>query len=245
MTNLQTLSVCLLDDERIALLSLKNLLQKEEGVFIQCATTSIPDLLQSMQQRMPDALFLDIQMPEANGFEVAEKIPASLPVIFVTASDAHAIRAFEVNALDYLVKPVQPSRLQKSLQRLRINGHIREKSPLLNRHDLVCLSLDHGRLFVPAANILSIESKVNYSRIHLLDSRQFIIKRSLNDWEKRLDPNHFYRISRSCIIQLDQIERVESKSLKCLIHLKGNSSPLSTSRRKGQSLKNLLKKPVP
>ncbi|NJK92975.1 MAG: response regulator transcription factor [Blastochloris sp.] len=234
------LSVSILDDEPIALLQLQTLLGLEPGIKILSASTTGSDFLNSLKIHTPDAVFLDIQMPETTGFEIASQIPASIPIIFVTASETHAIRAFEVNALDYLVKPVTSLRLKKSLARL-LNKPPGNEPTLAASNDLLYLPLQQGRVFIQAKELVSIESKGNYSQLHLQDGRSFLVKRSLRIWSRHLDPLAFIRIHRGCILHLCHIDRVEIHGPHCTIHVRNQQTTHQTSRRQGRVLKSLLK----
>lgn len=235
------LNVLLVDDERIALHQLQTTLETFPDIHVDLATTSATDALTHIHDKPTDAVFLDIQMPGIDGFDLAGRIPSNIPVIFVTASDSHAIRAFEINALDYLIKPVCSQRLEKSLDRLQQRSSSSPASKgRINRQDLALLYSGNQRLFVPAGQIQRIESRSNYSRVHTQDQRQFIVKRSLNKWEKILDPSHFTRINRNLIINLDCLSEVQSGKNGSRVSLKDCDKAFLASRRKGATLKRLL-----
>lgn len=239
---LPSLRVILVDDERIARLSLRALLSQEEGVEIVDEATTAAEAVASVSQWQPDAVFLDIQLPDGSGLDVVERFKSAAKIIFVSVSDAYALRAFEINALDYLHKPVEPERLHRTLQRLRNPAQAPLVPARLAENDLAYLEHEQGQLFIRAEEILWIESQGNYSRVFTQDKRQFQMRRSLNEWESRLDPVAFIRISRTALIRVRSIERIE-------MHADGGAKvrllrwaiPLEVSRRAAAELKRVLK----
>jgi two-component system LytT family response regulator len=242
MEGMSALRVIAVDDERIALHDLCTKLRGFPGVGIVHAETSAEKALSQILDAKPDAVFLDIHMPGQDGFALASLIPQDIPIIFVTASDAHAIRAFEVNALDYLVKPVSPERLKASLERLDRRTPGRVSASRLGRQDMACLPTGNSRLFIPMHLVLCLESRRNYSRAHLQDGRRFLIKRSLNQWEARLDPRHYFRANRNWIVNLEHVREAEASDGSTLLRLQGQEKPLKLSRRQSRAFRKLWKK---
>ncbi|MEM6823219.1 MAG: LytTR family DNA-binding domain-containing protein, partial [Verrucomicrobiota bacterium] len=183
-------------------------------------------------------LFLDIEMPGMSGFDLLEKVPFRLNVIFVTSSETEAIRAFEVNALDYLVKPVDPDRLGQSIKRLSEargvhNERWEEVRESLSYYDWIYLPMARAQVFVMAAHILRIESCRNNTRVFMKDGRCFQIRRSLNHWEARLDSDCFCRINREMIINLKTVNQIlnHDSGAVCL-DIFGGTFPISRRRIK-------------
>jgi two-component system LytT family response regulator len=231
------------DDERIARLALRTLLEEEPSVEVIGDAGSGEEALGLLARLKPDVLFLDIQMPGLSGFDLVARIPFPLPTVFVSSSDAFALRAFEVNALDYLQKPVQPERLRETLRRIapRLTSPAANESFALNNSDLAFLPLESGQMFVRADTLVWIESEGNYSRVFTNDGRRFTVRRSLNAWETMLDPAHFHRISRTAIIRVGAIERLEPKEEGGVqVHLTGSDKSFGVSRRNVAELKRLL-----
>ena len=222
----------LVDDERLARLELRRLLAAHPEVEIAGEARSGEEALEQVAQLDPDLLFLDVQMPGMTGFELLERLEDVPPVIFTTAYDAYAIRAFEVNALDYLLKPVVPARLAAALARVRP----RAARPRL---DQVFVRDGERCWIVRVADIYLLESEGNYTRVHFAGERP-LIRRSLNALEEQLDPAIFFRAGRKEILNLKWIDRVDlSVSGGLLVTLRGGRT-IEMSRRQSARLKEVL-----
>jgi two-component system, LytTR family, response regulator len=203
----------IIDDERLARQELKNLLLpfKEVEVVAECANAD--GAKEEIEKWKPDLIFLDIQMPGKNGFELLEEISVLPDVIFVTAYDEYAIRAFEVNALDYLLKPIQPQRLQESIKKVfQKETHDREENipqTVLTEHDQVFVKDGDKCWFVRLSDIRLFESEGNYVRVYFSNFKPLIL-RSLNNLDERLHPRTFFRASRKHIVNLRWIENIEN-----------------------------------
>jgi two-component system LytT family response regulator len=186
-----------------------------------------------IQQQPPDLLFLDVQMPGLTGFELLERIDQLPQVIFTTAYDQFAIRAFEVNALDYLLKPIAPDRLAVALERL----DARRKRPAALEQVFV---RDGERCWiVRLPEIFLLESEGNYTRVHFRGEHP-LIRRSLNALEQRLDREMFFRASRSQILNLKWIDKVDiGVSGGLVVRLRGGQT-VEMSRRRSDELREIL-----
>jgi two-component system, LytTR family, response regulator len=237
----------LIDDERLARNELRRLLAKHSEIAIVGEAANSDEARARIAELDPDLLFLDIQMPGDDGFALLESLNPPLPqVIFTTAYDEFAVKAFEFNALDYLMKPVDPARLAAALDRL----HGREGSPSdsppsaersarLAPEDKVFVREGEHCWFVEVKLIRLMESEGNYTRVHFGDAQPQLF-RSLNAMEERLDPRCFFRANRRQIINLAWIDRIEpwfSGSL--LIHLKGGLK-VELSRRQAQAFREQM-----
>ncbi|KAB2968155.1 MAG: response regulator transcription factor [Thermoanaerobaculia bacterium] len=218
------LRVLIVDDETLARSRLRRLLDGEEGVEIAGEAASAEEARRLVASERPDLLFLDVQMPGEDGFELLESLPAeSAPaVIFVTAFDQHALRAFEVHALDYLLKPFDRERLRLSLERARealarrapgelgeqlrmMLQELRGEQQHLNR--LVIRSV--GRIvFVAASEVDWIEAAGNYVRLHI-GKDSHLLRETMSSLETRLDPRVFARIHRSTIVNIERIRELQ------------------------------------
>ena len=188
-----------------------------------------------------DVVFLDVQLAGESGLELLALIDPSVAVVFVTAFDQYAVRAFEVNALDYLLKPVAPARLARAIERL---GAPNEGSPpppaaaRLDYQDRLFLRLDDRMGFVKVAEIVSIESDGDYSVVRLVGGRTHRARKSLREWTARLPENAFARVHRSTIVNLEFVERVEEWShFSYRLYLRGSHDPVPMSRRYAGQLK--------
>lgn len=215
----------IVDDEPIARGYIRDLLQESEDVLVVGEAASGEEAVAAIRTKRPDLIFLDIQMPEMDGFEVLTHLdPDSLPsIIFVTAHDRYALQAFEANALDYLLKPFDRPRFQKALDRAlelirsRDLGAFEKRLRSLANHIHKDRTPTHRLLvrtrgrahFVKTADIRFIEAAGNYAALHVGDD-EHLIRETLNSLERRLDPGSFIRIHRSFIVNLDFVREVLS-----------------------------------
>jgi len=189
------------DDERIARQELRRLLGAHSEIEIAGEARSGEEALELIPRLAPDVLFLDVRMPGLSGFDVLERLDDVPQVIFTTAYDEYALKAFEVSALDYLVKPVAPARLAAAVAKLRPRA---EKSRL----DRVFVREGERCWLVRVADIFLLESEGNYTRVYFGADRP-LIARSLAALEERLDPAVFFRAGRKHIVNLKWVERVD------------------------------------
>lgn len=191
----------LIDDERMARQELRRLLAAHPQVEIAGEARSGKEALALIEQLSPDVLFLDVRMPGMSGFDMLEQLDSVPQIIFTTAFDQYALKAFEVSALDYLVKPVAPERLAKAVGKLK---------PLAPRSGIERVFVRDGERcwLVRTADIYLLESEGNYTRLCFAGERP-LVPRSLSSLEERLDPAMFFRVSRQQMINLKCIERVE------------------------------------
>ncbi len=191
----------IIDDERLARLELRRLLAAHPEVEITGEARGAEEALLLIPQLAPDLLFLDIQMPGMTGFELLERLEDLPQVIFTTAYDEYAIKAFEVNAIDYLLKPIIPARLAAALARVRPSAERGRLEQVFVRDGERCW-------IVRLSDIFLLESEGNYTRLYFAAERP-LIRRSLNALEEQLDPAIFFRAGRKQIINLKSIEKVD------------------------------------
>lgn len=236
----------LIDDERLARNELRRLLAAHPDIEIVGEATDVEDALGKVAALQPGLLFLDVQMPGADGFSLLERLEPPLPaVIFTTAYDEFAVKAFEFNALDYLLKPVDPNRLIAALERLRARetAPAGSASPLpatrLSLEDKVFVREGDRCWFVPVKNIRLLESEGNYTRLHFDDQKPQLF-RSLTAMEERLDPRNFFRANRKQVINLTWVEGIEPWfSGGLLVKLKGGIK-VELSRRQAQDFRERM-----
>jgi two-component system, LytTR family, response regulator len=238
----------LVDDERLARVELRRLLEAYPEIQILGEASHVDEALISIKEKKPDLVFLDVQMPGATGFDLLERLEDTLPeIIFVTAYDEHALRAFEFNALDYLLKPIDPARLSEAIARAKNRiekPEIADAAPVAPTHKLNAMD----RVFVrdgekcwllPVSDIVLIESDGNYSRVKFCDHSP-MLPRSLSSLEERLDPSVFFRANRSQLINLQRIKDVDlwfSGSLKVTME---GGHVVELSRRQAASFRERL-----
>lgn len=241
----QSLRAFIVDDERLARNKLRAMLEARDDVAVIGEADNIKYAAERVNALQPDVVFLDIQLPGESGFDLLSRTTTSFDVIFVTAFDQHAIRAFEVNALDYLLKPVTTARLDQALQRLHhdVTDTITE-TPLPSRlalDDHLFLAVDDRPQFVQVHSIVLIEAAGAYSKVHLQNGRMVLIQKPLKQWTERLPEKHFARIHRSTIINLAFIDRVEKWfNYTFRVFLQGQEQPFMMSRRYAAKLKTTL-----
>ena len=208
------------DDEPLARERMRFLLSRLDGVEVAGECRNGREVLQELKQNRPDVLFLDIQMPGMSGLELMEQIgPAQMPVtVFVTAHNHYAVQAFEVHALDYLTKPVEAERLQATLVRGR--ERVASQTALLTQEQMksVLAGLERGRRrllvhngvsdsFVNIDEIEWIEAADYYACLHV-GRKSFMLRETIKQLAKTLDPRKFVRIHRSVIVNVDQVSEI-------------------------------------
>lgn len=236
------LNVLVIDDERLARKDLISLLSAYDNITVVGEADDVPSAVKAIERLNPDVIFLDIQMPGDSGFDLLEKTDVEAQIVFVTAYDEYAIRAFEVNALDYLLKPVNPDRLEKALEKLESRERYAwERARALDYEDRLFLMLGRHFKFLKINTILTITAAGDYSEVLTSDGTKGLTLKSMKEWETRLPAQHFIRIHRSTIINMEFIDRVEewfNYSFK--VYLKGVEEPYVISRRYATRLKDRL-----
>jgi two-component system LytT family response regulator len=232
----------LIDDERLARAELRRLLREHPEVEIIGEATHVADAIEQVDRLEPDLLFLDIEMPGGTGFDVLETIERVPLVIFTTAYDAYAVKAFEVNALDYLLKPVEPERLLAALARAaarRASTEKRGQSPPGGFLERIFVRDGELCLVVDVRDVVLFESEGNYTRLHL-EEQQPLLGRSLGYLEERLDPRTFFRANRRELVNLQQVQRIEPGPRAGLALLLRNNREIEMSRRQAQRFKQIM-----
>lgn len=231
----------IIDDERLARQELKNLLSAYKDIEIIAECNNAQSAKEKIAELNPDVIFLDMQMPGKTGLELIEEVSALPDVVFVTAHDEYAIKAFEVNAFDYLLKPVSPERLAETIKKLtqKETYEKKENTTPLTESDKVFIKDGEKTWFVKLSNIRLFESEGNYVRVYF-DTFRPLILRSLNSLEERLDEKHFFRASRKHIINLSWIESIETWfNGGLMVKLKGGQE-VEISRRQAVKLKDMM-----
>jgi two-component system, LytTR family, response regulator len=236
----------IIDDERLARAELRKLLQEFPEIEVVDEASNAEEGVQKIDSHNPDLIFLDIQMPGKTGFEMLAELDHAPLVIFTTAYDEYALKAFEVNALDYLLKPVEPKRLSDALEKLRKANHVSQKgdanaepAKVLGESDQVFVKDGDRCWFVRLGEVRLFESVGNYAKVFFGPNKPLILK-SLNALEERLDDKVFFRANRKHIINLRMIEKVESYfNGGLLLELKGGDK-IEVSRRQTVKFKEMM-----
>ena len=231
----------IVDDERLARRELRTLLEAHAGqVHVVGETGAVSDAARLVRATGADLVFLDIQLAGETGMDLIPLLDADVDVVFVTAYDEHALRAFEVNALDYLLKPVAPERLAVTVSRLAAAQPPAPARATVSYDDRLFLRLGQERAFVRVRDIAAIEADGDSST--LLLAPQFARKpsaKSLREWERRLPETQFVRIHRSTIVNLEYVERLEpGQQASQRVYLRGSKEPVTMSRRYGARLRD-------
>ncbi len=238
----------IIDDEPFIREGLRHMLRAHEDIDVVCEAGTVSDAKKKLLENDLDILFLDIQLRGGTGFDLVPFVDQSVEIIFITAHDEFAIRAFEINALDYILKPVTAHRLAESILKLPIHGKAEKKADTpvpgpLNPEDHVFVKTDSGQLFIDLAEIIAISPfGGNYTSLHLKNGQNHVCRKTFKVWENILPPSVFIRIHRSAIINLNFIESITSdQEGSCLINLSQQSEPFTVSRRMVKRLKGLVK----
>jgi two-component system, LytTR family, response regulator len=237
----------IIDDERLARNELRRLLEKHPGIEIIDEAVNGEEAVEKIEELEPDLLFLDIQMPGKNGFEVLSSLKKAVPeVIFTTAYDEYALKAFEFHAADYLLKPIDPARLAEAVKRLETDHREESESPtqigssskVLGSSDQIFVKDGDKCWFVTLGSVRLFESLGNYVRIYFENHKPLVL-RSLNSLEERLDPDLFFRANRKHIINLKMIQSIEPYFSGGLLVRLETGEKIEISRRQAIRFKEL------
>lgn len=259
----EKMKVLIVDDEPLAREKIRNLLKKKSEFEVVGECGNGKEAVRSIRKQQPDLVFLDVQMPEMDGFGVLEALGAdTIPmVVFVTAYDRYALQAFEVYALDYLLKPFDRERFEKALQRAQQSfdqgknedlktgilslldelSKTRKADPAPRFLERLAIKSNGRIFFLKTPEIDWIESEGNYVRIHA-GKESFLMREALSVLEKQLDPKHFLRIHRCSIVNLDRIQELQPWFHGEYRVILRNSVQLTLSRSYREKLREFLGK---
>lgn len=239
----------IIDDEPFVREDIKAMLSAHQEIRVVCEAGSIAAAQKLLKQTRPDVVFLDIQLRGGTGFDLVPFIDPAVHIIFITAHDTYAIRAFEVNALDYLLKPVHPDRLAESIRRLKDDApagakNVSGQPAAFKPGDRVFVNTDRGRIFVALDKVAAVCSLGgNYTTLRMDNGEKIISRKTMKSWEALLPDPTFVRIHRATIINTGNIEQVLSdKTGSYFVHLAEQDDPFKVSRRMAPRLKHLVKK---
>ncbi|HEU0012879.1 MAG TPA: LytTR family DNA-binding domain-containing protein [Longimicrobium sp.] len=240
-----SLRVLVVDDEPLARQRLRALLEQAEGVEIAGECADGEDAVEAILRLEPDVVFLDVQMPELTGLEVIEAVGEErMPVVvFVTAYDEHALRAFEAGAADYLLKPFPNHRFEAALERARARATWRADERAGDLRAVLAAAAGPGAyrerlvsrvgariIFIPTAEVDWINQEANYARLHV-GPRTYLVRDTMGQLEAKLDPARFLRIHRSTIVALRFLKEVESQPRGGYVCVLADGTRLPCSRR--------------
>lgn len=232
----------IIDDEKLAREGLKNLLKEFNDIEIIGEASNADEGLDLIDKLKPQLIFLDIQMPEKTGFEMLEELIETPAIIFTTAYNEFAIKAFEVNALDYILKPIETARLREAIAKAKKQIALAEEqkgSQKLADDSQVFIRDGERCWYVKLADIRLIESNGNYAKIYF-DKFQPLIHRTLNALDERLNPTMFFRANRQQIINLNYIEKIEPFFNSGFLFYMKDGSKVEVSRRQAVKFKDMM-----
>lgn len=239
----------LIDDEGSARADLRHKLGAHPEVTIVGEAATVRSARTLLAQSVYDLVFLDIQLIGGSSFELVPDVRPEARIVFVTAYDSFALRAIEINALDYLLKPVVPERLKESLRRLACAPAPAAAAaetelpagPPLQLDDTIYLRAGLRASFAPVGDISVIAARDNYSEVRLCNGTKVFLRRSLKSWEEALPATHFMRVHRTQIVNLSHVQRYErDRDEHTLLHLVGVPEPVPASRDRWSELRERL-----
>jgi two-component system LytT family response regulator len=246
------LRAIIVDDEELARQLLREYLWEVGGVEVVAECGDGFDAVKSIGDLKPDLVFLDVQMPKLDGFEVLELIDAPPAVIFVTAYDQYAMRAFEANAVDYLLKPFRLDRFKQALERARVRIGAPKAAAGLTPSDLAAAARPPGQAIerivvrdgakvhiIPMSKLDYVEAQDDYAALHS-EQRSYLKQQTIASLETQLDPQRFVRIHRSYIVNLERIARIEPYAKDSRVAVLRDGKQLPVSRSGYARLKTLL-----
>lgn len=239
------LRVILVDDERLARQRLRQLLAPHRGVEIAGEADGSLSARKLIEKEKPDALFLDIQMPGASGLDLLRSVPRPPRVVIVTAHPQYAPQAFDLEAVDYLMKPVTPQRFAQAIHRLEAAcaGKPSGRAPsTYAREDRICLHDPHHTVVVPVLSIPLLQADGDFTQVYLPDAPPLMICRFLHQFEAILPHPPFFRIDRSHLINLESFERLDHETRdRGILKLRHVAEPLLLGRAALTRLRQKLK----
>jgi two-component system LytT family response regulator len=235
----------IIDDERLARNELKKLLLEFPDVEVIDEAANAAEGIEKIDALSPDLIFLDIQMPGKTGFDMLTELDKAPHVIFTTAYDEYALKAFEVNALDYLMKPIDPKRLADAIQKLQqaeekeLAANQAFNRGMLTENDQVFVKDGERCWFVKLSEVRLFESVGNYAKVFFAGNKPLILK-SLNALEERLDEKIFFRANRKHIVNMRMIEKIEPYfNGGLLLEIRGGEK-VEVSRRQAVKFKEMM-----
>lgn len=235
---MKTYKTLIIDDERLAREEVKRALSNYPEFEVLGEAANADEAIVLIEKERPDLIFLDIHMPEKTGFDLLEELTMVPEVVFTTAYDQYAVQAFEVNALDYLVKPLREERFSKTIEKIKEEFSKTEvKKEPLPMHYKIFIKDGEQCHFIPLTDIRLIQSMDNYARL-FFNEEKAMIKRSLNILQEKLDPAVFFRINRSQIINTHYIKEIHPYFNNKLQIVLTSGEKLEVSSRQSAKFKN-------
>lgn len=238
-TRIRTLIV---DDEKYTRCDLRELLSVLPAIEVVGEAKNINEAVDTIESLQPDLIFLDIQFPGETGFDLFERTEVRAKVIFITAYDEFAIRAFDVNACDYLLKPVNPDRLNLAVKRIQEkNSASHQSEKMLTADDSVYIQLNYKYYFVKIKSIIKITASDQYTEILTINGLRGLTNKHLWEWQMHLPENLFIQVHRSTLININFVEKIErGENHSYQIRMQTIVEPITISRRFASKIKKRL-----
>lgn len=228
----------IIDDERLAREEVKRALSHYSEFVVLGEAANVNEALILIEKERPDLIFLDIHMPEKSGFDLLQELTVTPKVVFTTAYHQYAVKAFEANALDYLVKPLREERFSMTIEKIKTElSKTETKEETLPMQGKIFIKDGENCYFIPLTTIRLIQSMDNYACLYF-GKNKAMIKKSLNLIEKKLDPTVFFRINRSQIVNTDYIKQIHPQFKNRLSIQLITGEELEVSSRQSAKLKN-------
>jgi two-component system LytT family response regulator len=239
---MQPLKTVIVDDEWLVRSELRTMLAGYPEIAVAGEAANVEQAIPLIRAIQPAVIFLDIQMPGASGFDLLDQVDTAAKIIFITAYDKYALRAFEVNALDYLLKPISTERLQKAIKRLCVQEPatmaVRQKAVY---DDAIYVLVNGSLKFIKLPLLKCVTAEGNYSFLYYADRPRALVSKTLQEWEDLLPENYFVRIHRSTIVNFAHVERVKKlRNYSHEVSVRGIEKSFIMSRRYAAKLKNVL-----
>lgn len=229
---MKKLTAVIIDDERLARVSLSRELARFDAIDIIGEASNIQTASKVIEKLTPDILFLDIQLSDGSGFDLLDRIEYKGKIVFVTAFDEYATRAFEVNALDYLMKPVSHERVETVVKRLTEGSPITDnkKTGGFRYDDRIMIEQKKSIHFIKLDTLVCIKAERDYTMLTDSTGKEYLVFENIGEWQKKLPDEHFARIHRNLIINFNFIEKAEKYGYTAKIFLKNIRTPVTVSR---------------
>ena len=239
----EAMDCIIIEDEEAGRIQLRSLLKKCNGLNLLGEAASCAEGLALLQKHsQTDLIFLDVELPDGTGFDLIEQIKNPPKIIFITNYDAYALRAFEVNALDYIQKPLTRARLESALERLDTEPEAEPTEPArFAPDDLVLLTNNNQKYFTRVSEIVAVESDENYTHVIRADGKRFVLKKTLSAWENQLPPELFHRAGRSHLVNMSAVDRLETKEDGGLLWFQRSGTPLKLPRAAAKKLQQSVR----
>jgi two-component system, LytTR family, response regulator len=237
---MKRLTALIIDDERLARTDLRKKLGAYSEIEVIGEASGVASGITAIRELNPDILFLDIHLSDGNGFELLNRIEFSGRIIFVTAYDEYACRAFEINAIDYILKPFSKERLSSAISHLLSSDNFKNSKAAskFRYDDIIMIELKNRIHFIKIENIICLKAEREYTNIFEKGGNKYLVLKAIGYWQNELPDEQFARIHRNAIINFNYIDKTEKSGNTARVFLREISEPVSISRGYYKLIKN-------